>query len=55
MEVAQVYDKIGTELGVKVAPVGLAWQRSIEERPSLDLYDRDNSVFAVVTIGSRLT
>ena len=32
---------IGTELGVKVAPVALAWERSIEERPDLELYEGD--------------
>jgi len=38
-EIAQAHSHIGAELGVKVAPVGLAWQRSIQERPDLNLYD----------------
>lgn len=40
-EMAVAYGNIGAELGVKIAPVGLAWERSITERPDLDLYDRD--------------
>jgi hypothetical protein len=40
-EIAQVYGTIGPELGAEVAPVALAWERSIGERPDLDLYDRD--------------
>jgi hypothetical protein len=42
-EIARVYANIGSELGVRVAPVGLAWQRSIQERPDpdLNLFDYD--------------
>lgn len=40
-EIAHAHSHIGAELGVKVAPVGLAWQRSIQERPDLNLYDSD--------------
>jgi hypothetical protein len=38
---AAVYGKLGAELGDKVAPAGLAWQRSMRERPDLELYARD--------------
>lgn len=40
-QIAQVYGDLGTELGAKVAPVGLAWQRALRERPDLDLYNSD--------------
>jgi hypothetical protein len=40
-EIAQDYSEIGTELGAIVAPVGLAWQKSIQERPDLNLYETD--------------
>jgi hypothetical protein len=40
-DIARAYSTIGSELGVKVAPVGLAWKRSIQERPDLNLYDID--------------
>jgi len=40
-EIAQAYLDIATELDVAVAPVGLAWQRAMEERPELDMYDTD--------------
>jgi hypothetical protein len=38
---AEVYGQLGAELGAKVAPAALAWQRSIQERPDLELYARD--------------
>jgi hypothetical protein len=38
---AEVYGQLGEKLGVKVAPAALAWQRSIQERPDLELYARD--------------
>jgi len=37
-EIAQDYTTLGTELGSSVAPVGLAWQKAIDERPDLNLY-----------------
>ncbi len=40
-QIAETYGELGTELGAKVAPVGLAWQRALEERPDLDLYIYD--------------
>jgi hypothetical protein len=40
-EIAQYHREIAAELDIKVAPVGLAWQRSMAERPELDLYDPD--------------
>lgn len=38
-QIAEVYGKTGAQLGVKVAPVGLAFQRSLRERPELNLLD----------------
>jgi hypothetical protein len=40
-EIAAAYSKIGQELGARVAPVALAFQRSFRERPDLDLYRND--------------
>jgi len=39
--IARAYTNIGAELGVRVAPVGIAWTRSIQERPDLSLYEYD--------------
>lgn len=39
--IASAFSQIGDELGVTVAPVGLAWSRSMAERPDLDLYGSD--------------
>jgi len=41
-EIAQIYGTAGTDLDVTVAPVGLAWERAIKERPALNLYFQDN-------------
>jgi hypothetical protein len=40
-EIAAAYSKIGKDLGDKVAPVALAFNRSLKERPDLDLYALD--------------
>jgi hypothetical protein len=40
-EIAQAHGDIAMELGVDVAPVGLAWQRVMDEHPDLDLYMPD--------------
>ena len=42
-DTADVYTKCGAELGVKVAPVGLAFERAIRERPALPLYVADGA------------
>ena len=42
-DVAAAQNEIGSELGVKVAPVGLAFVKSIEQRPELDLYAPDQN------------
>jgi hypothetical protein len=42
-ELANVFNNLGTELGVRVALAGLAWERSIAERPDLDLYAADRA------------
>lgn len=41
-EIADAHFEIALELGVPVAPVGLAWKRAMDERPSLDMYDNDD-------------
>jgi hypothetical protein len=40
-EIAQAHRDIAAELGAEVAPVGLAWQRAMEERPELKLVGPD--------------
>lgn len=40
-EIAQAHFEIALELGVDVAPVGLAWQRAMAQRPELDMYGLD--------------
>jgi hypothetical protein len=40
-ETAAAYGKIGQDLRVKVAPVGLAFRRALQERPDLNLYAAD--------------
>ena len=38
---ATAYESIGAELGIKVAPAGLAFARSLQERPDLVLNSQD--------------
>jgi hypothetical protein len=38
---AASYNSVGAKLGVQVAPVGLAFARSLQERPDLGLYSQD--------------
>ena len=40
-EIAQAHREVGKELGVDVAPVGLAWERVMKERPDVNLFARD--------------
>lgn len=40
-EISTDHFQIASELGIKVAPVGLAWQESFEQRPDLELYHTD--------------
>lgn len=40
-EIADAHWTIAEELDIEVAPVGLAWKRAAEERPSLDMYGND--------------
>jgi hypothetical protein len=44
-DIAAAYTSIGDELGAQVAPVGLAFSKSLSERPDFDLYigDREHS------------
>jgi hypothetical protein len=39
----QAYARIASELGARLAPVGVAWERVRRERPELELYDADGS------------
>ena len=41
-EIATDHYQIASELAIKVAPVGLAWQKSLDQRPELELYFVDN-------------
>jgi hypothetical protein len=40
-QIAEAHRDAAKELGVDVAPVGLAWERSAKERPELDLFVED--------------
>lgn len=40
-QIAQAHRRIGKELGAPVAPVGVAFQRAIRERPELAMLGRD--------------
>ena len=40
-EIAQAHRGVGKELGVDVAPVGLAWERVMKERPDVNLFAPD--------------
>ena len=40
-QIAQAHRAIGKELGVPVAPVGIAFQRAMKERPELAMLGRD--------------
>jgi hypothetical protein len=40
-EIAAAYSGIGQELGARVAPVGPAFRRALQERPDLNLYAAD--------------
>ena len=42
-DLAAAYDAIGSELGVSVAPVGLAWAKVRGERSTLELFLEDGS------------
>lgn len=39
--IAQAHREIGKELGVEIAPAGLAWKRAAKEQPTLKLYAPD--------------
>ena len=40
-EIAQAHREIGAELGAQVAPVGIAWEKAMKERPEVDMYAKD--------------
>jgi hypothetical protein len=41
--IVQAYNKIGRELGATVARVGPAWERVLDEKPSIKLHMEDRS------------
>jgi hypothetical protein len=53
-EQARVYGSIAAELGALVAPVGLAWQRSLRERPTLAMEPELSGPTAVTLHGTYL-
>ena len=40
-EIAQAHRAIGAELGAQVAPVGIAWEKAMKERPEVNMYAKD--------------
>jgi hypothetical protein len=40
-QIAEAHRDVGKQLGVDVAPLGLAWERVMKERPDLNLFDSD--------------
>jgi len=42
-DTADLYTRCGVDLGIKVAPVGLAFERAMKERPAINLYASDNA------------
>jgi hypothetical protein len=42
-ELSEAYASIGRSIGAIVAPVGVAWQLALHDRPGLVLHDKDNS------------
>lgn len=40
-QIAEAHREVGKQLGVDVAPVGLAWERVMKERPDLNLFAPD--------------
>jgi ubiquinone/menaquinone biosynthesis C-methylase UbiE len=42
-KLASTYEKVGESLGALVAPVGLAWDAALRERPGLALHSEDGS------------
>ena len=40
-EIAQAHRAIGAKLGAQVAPVGIAWEKAMKERPEVDMYAKD--------------
>lgn len=39
--IAEAHEKLANELAIPVAPVGLAWERVLQESPDIDLFDMD--------------
>ena len=40
-EIARAHRTIGAQLGARIAPVGIAWERAMKERPGVNMYAKD--------------
>jgi len=40
-EIASAHRTIGAQLGARIAPVGIAWEKAMKERPGVNMYARD--------------
>jgi len=40
-EIARAHRTIGAQLGTRIAPVGIAWERAMKERPGVNMYAKD--------------
>jgi len=40
-EIAGAHRTIGAQLGARIAPVGIAWEKAMKERPGVNMYARD--------------
>lgn len=51
--IVDVYDKLAEKIDAQIIPVGMVWQRAIQLRPDINLYDEDGSHPS--TLGTYLT
>jgi len=54
-KIAEIYNDIGEKLNAKVAPVGLAFKKSLEKRPDLILHDLPEDTVHANQCGTYLT
>ena len=40
-EIAKAHRTIGAQLGARIAPVGIAWEKAMKERPGVNMYTKD--------------
>ena len=40
-EIARAHRAIGAQLGARIAPVGIAWEKAMKERPGVNMYAKD--------------